>query len=43
MVEVTYGPARSAAVAETGLAPRRFPSKCPFAIAEILERDFLPE
>jgi len=43
MVEVTYGPARSAAAAETGLASRRFPSRCPFTITEILERDFLPE
>jgi Domain of unknown function DUF29 len=43
MIEATYGRAKAVAAAETGLSPRRFPGKCPFPVAEIIDPDFLPE
>jgi hypothetical protein len=36
-VEREYGPARRIAAAETGLWVQRFPERCPFTIADVLE------
>ncbi len=42
LVEI-YADAVDQAVAETGLLVETFPAECPYAIAQILERGFLPE
>lgn len=42
LVEI-YDDAVDQAVAETGLLVETFPAECPYAIAQILERGFLPE
>ena len=38
-----YRNAVKVAVAETGLPADKFPKDCPYAIAQILDEDFLPE
>jgi hypothetical protein len=38
-----YPKARRAAALETGLAPESFPERCPFAEAQVLDPDFLPD
>jgi len=35
--------ARRAAARQTGLAPGRFPTACPFAIEDVLSDDWLPD
>jgi hypothetical protein len=37
-----YAKARSAATDETGITERRFPERCPFPIAAVLDRRWLP-
>ena len=42
VLEQAYALARKNAASETGLLIDEFPDKCPFAIAESLNEDFLP-
>ncbi len=42
VLEQAYASARKNAASETGLLIGEFPENCPFAIAEILNEDFLP-
>ena len=42
-VEDAYPSAMVAAVNETGLHSSRFPSECPYSIAQIFDPDYLPE
>ena len=42
VLDQAYASARKNAASETGLLIDEFPENCPFAIAEILNEDFLP-
>ncbi|MEL6816156.1 MAG: DUF29 domain-containing protein, partial [Cyanobacteria bacterium J06598_3] len=38
-----YRHAVKVAIAETGLSATTFPAECPYAIAQVLNEDFIPE
>jgi hypothetical protein len=39
----SYRRALRRAVIETGLAPRHFPTRCPYSVEQIFDEEFLPE
>ncbi len=41
-LDEAYADARAAAAIETGLAFESFPADCPYAISQVLDREFLP-
>lgn len=41
--EDVYRDAVKVAIAETGLSAKTFPAECPYAIAQVLNEDFIPE
>lgn len=42
-IDSAYDDALEQAIAETTLPAEKFPSKCPYALAQVLERGFLPD
>jgi hypothetical protein len=43
LIAEAYPDARDNAADETGLALQTFPERCPWTVAQVLERDFWPE
>jgi len=42
-IDIIYEKAKLSAEAETGIDMRYFPEKCPFSLAQIIDREFLPD